>query len=235
MSFYNHFNTRDRSKIGEKIKLSFANKIFSLIINHSKINNIIDLGPGDGYIAKFAKSMNIKYLGIEESSEIALKLKSNGYEIIDAKIPPLPNNIGKFDACFALHIIEHLNSISEAEDILHQISNILNDGGKLIIATPDYLRWKQDFYNCDYTHNLPFTMKRLKQLLTNSDFNIVYSDYYFGNILGVRGLPLFGLVKILYSHILDQFISKKNKSDIWYRGYLTFLPSILVIAEKTNF
>ena len=42
------------------------------------------------------------------------KLNAMGHTFIKSFIPPLPNNIGEFDICIFLHVIEHLHSMKEA-------------------------------------------------------------------------------------------------------------------------
>ena len=233
MSFYDHFANRKRNKYGQKIKISFAEKIFNLSKDSlSELNRVLELGPGDGYIAHLSKKNNCNYLGLEGSRSVSSKLLSEGYDIIQTFVPPLPENIGVFDLCFALHIIEHLSSINKAGELINQVGKHLNEKGKIIIATPDYLRWRKDFFNCDYTHSLPFTMKNLNQLLINNGFKIVYADYYVGNIFGIKLLPLYWIAKLFYSRLIDNAMKNSLKSDIWYRGYLTFLPNIIVIAQK---
>ena len=108
----------------------------------------------------------------------------------------------------------------------------MSKNGKLVIATPDYLKWGKDFYNCDYTHNLPFTVKRLEQLLTNEGMKITYAGYYVGSQFGLLRFPIFWIGKLFYIRWLDNFLLNSLKSDIWYRAYLTCLPNIVVIAQK---
>jgi len=146
--------------------------------------------------------------------------------------PPLPQGLGKFDYCFMLHIIEHMKDMLTASKLLETISDHLIENGKLILASPDYSKWKTDFYDCDYTHSLPFTLRRMRQLLINFDFQIVHETIYVGPIFGHKGFPLYYIAKLLYSRTLDELFSRRIKNDIYYRGYLTFLPSILVIAKK---
>jgi hypothetical protein len=129
-------------------------------------------------------------------------------------------------------MIEHLKDIESAEALVGNIRKILNAKGRLVIATPDYIRWKADFVNCDYTHDLPFTIRRLRQLLMNSGFRITYSTIYVGPVFGKHGLPLSWLARLTYVRLLDDLLGNSLRSDVWYRGYLTFLPNLIVIAEK---
>lgn len=233
MSFYDHYASRKRNKFGERVKINFANKLFKLSINDiAGSAKILEIGPGDGYIASLSAENNYIYLGIEGSPQVFKRLNESGYNIIKAFVPPLPDNIGKFDVCFALHIIEHLNSITDAQELIRQISNSLPEGGKIVIATPDFLKWGKDFYNCDYTHNLPFTLKRLSQLFVNENFIIEFAGYYVGDQFGILRYIIYWLGKLFYFRSIDNNLKNSLKSDLWYRAYLTCLPNIAVIARK---
>jgi 2-polyprenyl-3-methyl-5-hydroxy-6-metoxy-1,4-benzoquinol methylase len=235
MKFYSHFAERQRNPIGVKIKMRQARIISQMAFNTVSENcHILELGPGDGYIANIAAESGCQYLGIEASKEVAEKLIGQGHPIKRAFIPPLPEGIGKFDCCFMLHIIEHMKDMLLASKLIEDVSDHLLENGKLILTSPDYTRWKTDFYDCDYTHHLPFTIKRLRQLLSNLDFQVVHETIYVGPIFGYKGLPLYWIIKLLYCRTLDELFSRYIKNDIWYRGYLTFLPSILVIAKKKS-
>lgn len=231
MGFYDHYATRSRNRIGLKIKLYQAKRIFKLGINTAK-PKIVELGPGDGYIAELCKHNNFEYAGIEGSEEIANKLISQGYNVHKGFVPPLPENIDFFDVCYMLHIIEHMPNMGKAIDVVKEIRSHLNTNGNLVIACPDYMRWGRHFFDCDYTHSLPFTRRRLKQLLINEGFEITYESIYIGPVFGYLGLPLYWLTKLLYPAFIDDLLSRFIKNDFLNRGFLTLLPNIILVAKK---
>ena len=234
MSFYDHYAQRERNVFGKRIATSFAKKVFDLATKGSTGDSkVLELGPGDGYIAELCRSRGIEYIGIEGSQAVAHRLTSLGFNIIHSLVPPLPKELAKRDICFALHIIEHLHSMTEAELLVNQIGDHLNPRGKFVIATPDYLRWGKDFFGCDYTHSLPFTLRSLNQLLINSGFKIDYAKISVANVFGVSAIPIYWMAKLTYVRLIDNLSTGSLRSDSWYRGYLTFLPNLLVIASKS--
>ena len=235
MSFYQHYASRERIGFGVRLKKTFARKLFDLStkgLTHPV--KIMEIGPGDGYIAELAVKNGCEYLGIEGSSEVVGNLTAQGYRIIESFVPPLPETNEKFHVCFLLHVIEHMNSIGQAEQLLSGIRQHLHENGKIIIAFPDYIFWGKDFFNCDYTHNLPFTLKRISQLLQNSGFSINFANHYVGNIFGIKGFPIYWIARIFYFRRIDAMMKNSLHKDLWYRGFLTFIPNILVIASVNN-
>ena len=236
MAFYDHYATRPRNNLGLKAKLYQARRIFELAFEGTAgiLTSIVEIGPGDGYIASLSEKNNCKYLGIEASEAVVDKLTKQGHNIIHSSVPPLPSDIGAFDVCFILHVIEHMKDMDTATLLIRQIRGHLNQGGKLILACPDYIRWKHYFYDCDYTHCLPFTMRRLRQLLVNEGFDITYESIYTGPVFGYKGLPLYWFAKLFYPQLLDDLSSVYLKSDILNRGFLTLMPNLIVVAKKRN-
>jgi SAM-dependent methyltransferase len=232
LTFYRHFSERTRSPWGVKIKKRQAEKIFSIgCVRTSESKRILELGPGDGYIAELAIANGLDYVAIDGSPAVANKLKAAGAEIRLQIMPPLPGGLGTYDVCFMLHVIEHLDNMSSASLLMEQVLQHLCPGGKIVIATPDFLRWGKHFYDCDYTHNLPFTRRRLRQLLQNTGYKVTHETVYTGPIFGRIGVPLHWISKLLYSRAIDDITTRKVSLDFWYRGYLTFLPSLLVVAQ----
>jgi hypothetical protein len=131
-----------------------------------------------------------------------------------------------------LHIIEHMKDMLTAIKLVEDVSDHLMENGKLILTSPVYSKWKTDFYDCDFTNHLPFTIKRLRQLLSNLGFQIVHETIYVDPIFGYKGVPLYWIIKLLYRKTLDELFNRFINNDIWHRGYLTFLPSILVSAQN---
>lgn len=234
MAFYDHYAARPRNSLGLKAKLYQAKRIFDLAFEgaNNKSATILELGPGDGYIASLSARNNCKYLGIEASEAVAAKLSKLGHNIILSFVPPLPPNTGTFDVCYMLHVIEHMKDMDTATQLIRQVRDRLNNGGKLVLACPDFIRWKQYFYDCDYTHSLPFTKRRLRQFLVNEGFDITYESIYTGPVFGYKGLPLYWFAKLFYPQLLDDLSSVYLKSDILNRGFLTLIPNLIVVARK---
>ena len=235
MSFYKHYANRYRNPFGVRIKKSQAIQMVqnALALGPKEINHVLEIGPGDGYIAEYFNQSGVKYQAIERSENVATELASRGINIIQAACPPIPLDIGKVDLCFMLHVIEHMKDTDEASNIINDIFQHLTPGGLLIIATPDFMRWKEYFYDSDYTHSLPFTKRKLRQLLENEEYEIVRENIYTGPIFGSKGLPVYWVMKAFYPGFLHDILEKYMKHDFLNKAYLTFLPCLFLVARKT--
>lgn len=236
MSFYKHYAGRPRNPFGVRIKTHQAQVMLSRAAKYAtgKIQSVFEIGPGDGYIADHYTKSGVAYHALERSTEVVERLKSQGIDITQSTCPPIPSGIGTFDACYMLHVIEHMKDADMAATVINEIKEHLNDDGLLIIACPDYMKWKEYFYDCDYTHSLPFTKRRLRQLLVDEGFDILKEDVYVGPVFGYKGLPIYWVVKILFPGFLNDVLEKYFKHDFINKAYLTFLPNLFVIAKKND-
>lgn len=230
MSFYKYFASRDRNKYGEVIKKKFAKIIFDLSVTHGAKESILEIGPGDGYVADIALAKGLRYSAIEGSSSIVAKLAERNIDVQCAFVPPLPPMDKLVDCCILLHVLEHMDNHVKASELLGNIHAGLKSDGLVIIAVPDYLSWGKLFFDCDYTHAYPLTKRRLNRLLEDNGFNIVLSEHYSGCFIGKLPYMVSRVLSVFYSETINSLFF--GKSDLLYRGVLTFMPNLLVVARK---
>lgn len=236
MAIYDTYASRDRVRVGVSLKRYLARQMFTRTAAHSAggLRSVLEIGPGDGYIAQLCRETNVGYQAIERSESVAKGMIADGFAVSIGAVPPLPDGLGVFDACFLLHVIEHMNGPAEATGLIDGIKNQLGLGGLLTIATPDFSNWGHHFYDCDYTHSLPFTRRNLVQLLVDHDMEVLQSTVYTGPIFGYRSLPISWLAKMLYPQFADDMVGRFAPKDILNRGLLTFLPCLFVVAKKVS-
>ncbi len=236
MSFYERFASRSRNRTGIWTKRRQARVIFRLGVGapDGKRLSVLELGPGDGYIAELCAQADYDYTGVDASEAVAQKLIQLGVRVVRAFVPPLPAETGPLDVCYMLHVIEHLKGIDAAITLVGEIRDKLRPGGRLVIACPDYLYWKQHFYDSDYTHQLPFTRRTLLELLANEGFDVVYQSIYTGPVFGYRSLPIFWLTRLLYPQWLDDLVGRHVRHDLLVRGFFTLIPNLIVVATKPD-
>ena len=236
MAIYDTYASRGRVKAGVALKERQNQKIFALGLLHSpRPARILEIGPGDGYLAALATAAGLGYVAVEGSAATADGLRARGFEVHCGYVPRLPASLsGKFTCCFLLHVIEHMPEPTKAARLIEEIRQALVPGGSLVVACPDYTRWGRDFYDADYTHCYPMTRRRLSQLLVDHGFHVVHHTIYTGSLFGYAGLPVSWLARILYSRLADDLFGRFVPRDVLNRGLLAFLPNLLTVAKRPN-
>jgi SAM-dependent methyltransferase len=237
MAVYDQYSNRSRVKSGVAIKARQNRVIFDLgLANSTGLPvRILEIGPGDGYIADFSVSSGVSYTAVEGSLAVADRLRARGFDVHVGYVPPLPASIsGPFSCCYLLHVLEHMQSPREASELMDAVFKLLAPGGALVIACPDYGRWGTHFYDCDYTHSYPLTRRRLTQLLKDHGFELAHHTVYCGPYFGYRSLPVSWLAKLAYPGLLDDLLGRVVPGDVLNRGLLTFLPNLLTVARRPN-
>jgi hypothetical protein len=104
---------------------------------------------------------------------------------------------------------------------------VLRKGGILFILSPDVMDWKEDFYNCDFSHSNPTTVRRTHQIFMNEQLTTAGFQYAYSGFQGAIGYGLSRVVKILTSRARSEDLNYKL-----YKLRLTFLRRFMIIGSK---
>jgi len=170
---------------------------------------ILDAGCLTG---NFILNAPLKIEGFEIDAEAVEICKQRGFKVkLGALEKPLPYPAGYFGGVYCSHVIEHLNEPILA---LKEFYRILNKGGKLVVKTPDYLRFWKKFWD-DHTHRRPFTKESLKRIAYDVGFRNfkVYPD-----IIKFRGqrniMKLIGINNVWKMHAVLRKIGLSDSTLI---------------------
>ena len=231
-AFFDHFGQGDKpTKMGMGLVKALSRRIFRYAEIASG-TNILEIGPGRGVFADICLEKGIEYCAVEPNEQMATSLEKRGANVIRAMVPPLPEIERNFDAVVMINVMEHMNSMQDALQITRQIKQILKPEGKLVICSPDYLSWRHNFFNCDFSHNYVTTRRRLQQLLLNAGFKSIKSCYLSGPLTGFVCFLVTALISRLPFGILNALFPDNKVFYKLYKIQLTFLRKVLILAEK---
>jgi len=230
--FFDHFGREDKpTKMGMWLVRALSRRIFRYAEIASG-SSVLEIGPGRGVFADICLEKGIEYVAVEPNRQMAASLEKRGAQVTCAMVPPLPEIDRTFDTVVMINVMEHMNGMQDALQISRQIREVLKPKGKLVICSPDYLNWRHNFFNCDFSHNYVTTQRRLKQLLVNAGFGNIKSCYLSG--------PLTGFVCFIVSVLISRLpFGRLNAlfpdNKVFYKLYkiqLTFSRRVLILAEK---
>ena len=176
---------RNTSKVFISMYEAINQAVFSCLPDNAQ--RILDVGCGAGNLGAAIKSdraceiIGITYSQLE--AEVAARTLDHAL-VADLNDIALPD-LGQFDCIICSHILEHLY---QPQDFLAQLHRFLDANGKLIVALPNILHWKQRLellqghfrYTegglMDRTHFRFFDWQTAHDLLTQSGYQILRSE-----------------------------------------------------------
>lgn len=153
---------------------------------------VLDLGSGDGALAKMIEASGNKVVGVEVSALAIEKARAKGIKVYDRDLnKDWAGSIEeKFDAVVCGEVIEH---IFDTDKFLRNIYEVLKEQGRLIISTPNLAALGRRIFLLfginphieltarkeDAGHIRYFTLGGLRRLLRENGFEITKfrSDY----------------------------------------------------------
>jgi len=147
-------------------------------------------------------------------------------------VPPLPEMDRQFDFAVMINVMEHMNSMQDALKITQQIREVLKPKGKFVICSPDYLNYRHNFFNCDFSHSYVTTRRRLHQLLISGGFNNIRNCYLAGPISGVTGMLISAIVSRMPFGFLNGVFPNSKVFHKLYKMQLTLSRKVLILGEK---
>lgn len=231
--FYDFWKKRKLTRFGNKIVESVNFKITKIIYKFFKNKKyILEIGPGKGCFLKYISKYNYYYTAIEPNKNLAKQCKGINKKavIINAFIPPIKLKNNTFDIVYMSHVLEHFSDHKEVLKVLKDIHRILKTDGSFVLFFPDYLSFKADFFDSDYSHEYITTMNRIKYLLQDTNFKIIKKIHFRGNFSGISRIlltPFFFINKLIFSVLYSLF-----NIEMFLKAKITFGRNILVISKK---
>jgi SAM-dependent methyltransferase len=231
-TFFNHFSQRDKpTKAGMRLVRATARKIFE----YAEIapgQSVLEIGPGRGDFADICLEQGVEYSAVEANRQMAESLENKGAHVVCATVPPLPALEKEFDVVVMSNVMEHMNSMQDALQVTRQIRDVLKPNGRFVICSPDYLNWRRNFFNCDFSHNYVTTRRRLKQLLINGGFSHIRNCHLCGTMTGWLCFLVSGLFSRLPFGLLNTMFSESKFFYKLYKIQLTFMRKVLILGRK---
>jgi SAM-dependent methyltransferase len=231
-TFFEHFSRGDKpTKIGARFVTALARKIFT----YAQIppgGSVLEIGPGRGDFADICLKEGLEYSAVEANRQMAEALQKKGASVVMAMVPPLPAVEKEFDAVVMINVMEHMSSMQDALAITGQIRQVLKPKGKFVICSPDYLNWRRNFFNSDFSHNYVTTRRRLDQLLINGGFSGTRSCHLCGSMTGLPCYVLTPLVSRMPFGLLNAVFPNSKAFYKLYKAQLTFSRKVLIVGEK---
>jgi SAM-dependent methyltransferase len=231
-AFFDHLRKAEQPT---GLGLRFMRRAFERMLAFTEVapgSSILEIGPGRGEFAELCLGQKLEYHAIEPNAGLAESLRQKGANVICARVPPLPALDRTFDLVVMINVMEHMNGLEQALDTACQIRQVLNPGGKFLIHAPDFLSWRGQFFNCDFSHNYVTTRRRLDQLLVNAGYDDIKSGYMSGPFRGAAAVILSSIASHLPFGAWEALWPSCPVCRRLYKLQLTFSRRILILGRN---
>jgi SAM-dependent methyltransferase len=232
MAYFDHFATGRSTGIGDWLNAHAIEQQFRFLSAHLPVDRkpeILEIGPGRGeFAARLMEGGYTNYDVVEPNATLRATLAS--LRIRHSKsylIPDLLEADESYDAIIVCDVLEHLNDTRDARRFVSEARRVLRVGGILFILSPDLMDWKEDFYNCDFSHSNPTTVRRTHEMFLNEKLATAAFAYSYSGFRGSVGFLLSRIVKLFTIWAPGEDLDFKL-----YKLRLTFLRRFMIIGRK---
>lgn len=252
MALYDVFLSNSHSDRAKQLMIKNNERIVSYIVKRyfeetEKIS-FLEIGPGKGYLhtAILQNSKKIEYWAMDRNQAILDNLGIDGNHMIFGAVPECQIS-GKFDVIFCGYVIEHLENGVKLYETLSLLKEHLNPNGVIVLAFPNCMKLKMEFYNIDYTHILPTTKRNVNQCVIDVGCHVDKAVDLNGILYNKKVDSTFAYavkkaVVSLYSYRICNFICKPfyhvpewDLRNVFWRAYaLIKEPNVVFFIRKTD-
>ena len=159
------------------------------------VKRILEIGPGHGYFAEHCKSNGLIYEFCDTSPAVFNKMEELGY------------TGHLYDMVYMSHVIEHSPSWIDARKLLEDCRKVLNSNGRLVIVSPDLLSWKHEFWNVDWSHGYPTSVRNLSQLCSDVGYINIEAKHHRNGSSNIFIRGIFCLLAKIPHRPIDRLIT----------------------------
>ena len=187
-TFYRWFSERQRelTGFGRARRGRTERSRLALLMRHASPGSMLEIGPGQGSLARAAVAAGWRYRAMEASEILIRQLRANGLEVIEGWAPPILVPDADVDVVYADQVLEHMSGIDAARAFVAEAHRVIKPGGTFFVVVPDYLKERTFFWDVDYTHNFVTTERRVRQLLYDGGFEIREVVRSIGAATGIK-------------------------------------------------
>lgn len=220
------------------MKKNFKRELIKFYLGSlGKGQKVLDLNPGFEGIYNELNQPGAEYMSLEQNPHVRSFLNSRNVLTKDWKIPVIPLEDNSVDYVLSAPFIEHLPTYIDALNLLLEIKRILKPGGKILLLAPNYLNLKTMFFE-DYRHGWVVTKRRLIDMLSDCDYEVLGHRYTIG-LITMRMNPLTGLsrltihlvMSILGLNLVDRLLETLRLDTLGNKFKKTFFEAVVIEAQ----
>ena len=215
-------------------------KLLKLVLKHSDVrpSRVLEIGPGHGYFAEHCRLNGFDYEFCDTSNAVVEKMNELGFQGHLGLISDLRNTLGKYDLIWMSHVLEHSPTWIAAREMVDEARQHLTEHGVIAVVSPDVLSWKHEFWNVDWSHGYPTSVRNVVQLCSDVGFQKIAAFHHRNGSTSLATRMIFKIVSFVPHQIIDRVLTpsrSKVGDGFTYSWKAVFgWRQILVIASHSK-
>lgn len=234
MAHYDNYSNRGKpTKLAEVVGMKWRKRLAEEMLRNftdQEQIKVLELGGGKGEFARTITQYNgVQYYTVEPNQKLAEILNEYGYVQVGF-VPPIEQPDESMDIVYSSNVLEHVLP-HHIPPFFTESVRVARKGGLIVTQTPNYLDMKEFFWDCDYTHATPFTIKRLTQMYADYGLEVEKVEIMRFGTPGIRRWLLYPLNRLLRCFA---GWSKLNSSSKLYKLYLSTCEQLIVYGKRVS-
>jgi hypothetical protein len=169
--------------------------------------SVLEIGPGHGYFAEHCREAGFTYEFCDTSPAVLSKMNELGFRGHLGLIQDVAPNLGKYDMIWMSHVLEHSPTWLAAREMVATCRDLLSEEGFVVVVGPDALNWRREFWNVDWSHGYPTTIRNVSQLYNDVGLKSVVAYHHRGGSERLTLKFTFAALSLIPHRLVDKVLS----------------------------
>lgn len=200
--------------------------------------SVLEIGPGHGYFAEHCRDSGFTYDFCDTSPAVVSQMKESGFQGHLGLIQDMDPNLGKYDIIWMSHVLEHSPTWLAAREMVATCRDFLSDEGVVVVVGPDALNWRNEFWNVDWSHGYPTTIRNVSQLFSDVGLKNVKAYHHRNGSVNPLIKIIFAVLSKAPHRVIDRVLTpdRAKIGDGFTYSWKTVFGwrQIFVIAKKSQ-
>ena len=170
-------------------------------------SSVLEIGPGHGYFAEHCRQAGMAYEFCDTSPAVVSKMNEHGFSGHLGLVKDAAPNLGKYDMIWMSHVLEHSPTWLDAREMISTTKELLNEHGFLVVVGPDALSWKKEFWNVDWSHGYPTTIRNVSQLFNDVGLSSISAKHHRNGSYNPAVHLVFAILSKIPHRIVDRALT----------------------------
>ena len=173
--------------------------------------SVLEIGPGHGYFAEHCRDAGFTYEFCDTSPAVLSKMGELGFRGHLGLVQDVAPNLGKYDMIWMSHVLEHSPTWLAAREMLATCRGLLSDDGFVVVVGPDSLNWRREFWNVDWSHGYPTTIRNVSQILNDVGYKKISAKHHRNASTNPLTKAFFTILAKVPHQLFDRLLTPKRQ------------------------